>query len=88
VKVAYENGPVIGPIQRDDMPPYRTLARFTSEVAENGSPPGIMTGAPAMAEGTFGKGRVIIFSPHPERTPGLERIVPLALVRLANLEAQ
>jgi hypothetical protein len=82
--VAYENGPVIGPIKREGMPPYRTLATFTTEVAENGSPPGIMTGSPALAEARYGKGRVMIFSPHPERTPGLERIVPLALARLAQ----
>jgi hypothetical protein len=26
----------------------------------------------------------MIFSPHPERTPGLERIVPLALARFVS----
>ena len=82
VRVAYENGPVIGPIEYEGMSAYRTLATFTTEVAENGSPAGIMTGSPALAEARFGKGRVMIFSPHPERTPGLERIVPLALTRL------
>jgi hypothetical protein len=83
VRVAYENGPVIGPIQRKGMTAYRTLATFTTEVAENGSPAGIMVDSPALAEARFGKGRVMIFSPHPERTTGLERIVPLALTRLS-----
>jgi glutamine amidotransferase-like uncharacterized protein len=84
LRVAYENGPVIGPINREGMPAYRTLATFSTEVAENGSPKGIMTGSPALAEARFGKGRVMLFSPHPERTPGLERIVPLALAGLTD----
>jgi glutamine amidotransferase-like uncharacterized protein len=82
LRVAYENGPVIGPIEREGLPPYRTLATFATEVAQNGSPPGIMTGSPALAEARYGQGRVMIFSPHPERTPGLERLVPLATARL------
>jgi hypothetical protein len=45
-----------------------------------------MKGSPAMAEAPFGKGRVIIFSPHPENTPGLERMLPLAITRLAASE--
>lgn len=84
MRVAYENGPVIGPIKREDMPAYKSLARFTTEVAENGSPAGIMTGSPAMAESRFGVGRVMIFSPHPERTAGLEQVVPLAVARLVG----
>jgi lysophospholipase L1-like esterase len=82
--VAYENGPVIGPIKAEGLPPYRTLATFTTELAENDSPPGIMTGSPAVAEGTLGQGRVMVFSPHPERTKGLERFVALAINRLTT----
>jgi hypothetical protein len=99
--VAYENGPVIAPLQKAGdgiaggdagniagLPPYRTLATFTTELAENGSPPGIMTGSPAIAEGRFGKGRVMIFSPHPERSAGLERVIPLAITRLTASQRQ
>jgi glutamine amidotransferase-like uncharacterized protein len=82
--VAYENGPVIGPIRVEGLPPYRTLATFTTELAENDSPRGIMTGSPAIAEGRLGQGRVMIVSPHPERTGGLERMAPLAVARLAG----
>jgi glutamine amidotransferase-like uncharacterized protein len=84
--IAYENGPVIGPLKVEGLSPYRTLATFTTELAENDSPPGIMTGSPAIAEGRLGKGRVIIFSPHPERTPGLEQVIPLAISRLTAAE--
>jgi glutamine amidotransferase-like uncharacterized protein len=84
LKVRYENGPVIGQLDREGMPRFRTLATYATEIAENDSPVGIMTGSPAMAEAPFGKGRVIIFSPHPENTPGLERMLPLAISRLAT----
>jgi hypothetical protein len=66
------------------MPPFRTLAVYATEIAENGSPAGIMKGSPAMAEAPFGKGRVMIFSPHPENTPSMERMLPLALVKLTS----
>ncbi|MCC7362246.1 MAG: hypothetical protein IT317_22365 [Anaerolineales bacterium] len=85
--VHYENGPVFGPLDRDDLPAYRVLATYATEVAENNTPAGIMVGAPALAESSYGEGRVIISSPHPEASPGLESIVPLALVRLAAKEA-
>jgi glutamine amidotransferase-like uncharacterized protein len=84
--VAYENGPVIAPLEVEGIPPYRSLATFTTELAENDTPPGIMTGSPAIAEGRLGKGRVMIFSPHPERTPGLEQVIPLAITRLTAEE--
>jgi glutamine amidotransferase-like uncharacterized protein len=86
LKVAYENGPVIGPSKHEGLPAYRTLATFTTEVAENGSPAGIMVGSPALVEAPYGAGRVMIFSPHPERTAGLEQIVPLAIARLVSAE--
>jgi glutamine amidotransferase-like uncharacterized protein len=88
MKVRYENGPLIGQFDREGMPPFRTLATYSTEIAENDSPVGIMKDSPAMAEAPFGKGRVIIFSPHPENTPGLERILPLAITRLTSPDTQ
>lgn len=79
-KVRYANGPVIKPMGRDDIPPYTTVFTFKTETAENDTPQGIQIGSPAMAVSTFGKGRVFISSPHPENTPGLEHIIPRALI--------
>jgi glutamine amidotransferase-like uncharacterized protein len=87
LKVRYENGPVIGQLNREGIPPFRTLATYATEIAENDSPVGIMKGSPAMAEAPLGKGRVMVFSPHPENTPGLERMLPLAIMRLASPES-
>jgi len=79
-KVRYNNGPIIKPGDRADLPAYRPLALFRSEVAKNGSPVGVMVNSPAQAVSTFGKGRVFISSPHPENTPGLEHLIPRGIL--------
>ncbi|HVV01278.1 MAG TPA: BPL-N domain-containing protein, partial [Verrucomicrobiae bacterium] len=73
--VLYHQGPVVGPANDDDLPPYEPLAYFRSEVASNNTPAGIMIGSPAIFAGQFKQGRVVCVSPHPEQTPGLEYIV-------------
>jgi hypothetical protein len=75
-KVRYHNGPIIKPAQRTDVPAYTPVSLFRSEIAEYGSPVGVMVNSPAQALGTFGRGRVFISSPHPENTPGLEHLIP------------
>lgn len=75
-KVRYNNGPIIKPWTRADLPAYTTLTLFRSEIAKNGSPEGVQVNSPAQAIAPFGKGRVFISSPHPENTPGLEFLIP------------
>ena len=75
-KVRYHNGPIIKPAERTDVPAYTPVSLFRSEIAEYGSPAGVMVNSPAQALSTFGKGRVFISSPHPENTPGLEHLIP------------
>jgi len=76
--VKYANGPIIKPAGRTDLTPYHPVALFRTELAENNTPAGVMVNSPAMVEGTFGKGRVFISSPHPEQTPGLESAIERA----------
>lgn len=83
-KVRYANGPIIKPAERTDIPAYQTVALFRSEIAENGTPVGVMVNSPAQAMGAFGKGRVFISSPHPENTPGLEHLIPRAILWAAG----
>lgn len=83
-KVRYNNGPIIKPGTRADLPAYRPLALFRSEVANNGTPVGVMVNSPAQAVSTFGKGRVFISSPHPENTPGLEHFIPRGILWAAG----
>ena len=83
-KVRYANGPIIKPGARADIPAYRPLTLFRSELAENGTPKGVMVNSPAQAVGTFGSGRVFISSPHPENTPGLEHLIPRGILWAAG----
>lgn len=74
--VKYANGPVMEPAGSPDIPDFTTLAVFKTEVAENDTPEGIQIDSPAILTGTFGDGRVVGISPHPEQTEGLKGIVP------------
>jgi hypothetical protein len=87
-KIRYANGPIIKPAGRADIPAYTTISIFKSEIAENGTPVGVMVDSPAQALGTYGKGRVFISSPHPENTPGLEHLIPRGVLWAAGVDAR
>lgn len=80
--IRYANGPIIKPLGRSDLPAYRVAAAFRTEIANNGTPVGVMIDSPAAVLAEFGRGRVLTLSPHSEDTPGLENFVPRALVWL------
>lgn len=82
--IRYANGPIIKPLGRADLPAYQVAAVFRTEIAENGTPEGVMVNSPAFVYSTFGKGRVVTLSPHSEDTPGLENVVPRALAWLGE----
>ena len=71
----YGQGPLLAPDGKTNLPPYQVLATFHSEMAKKGAPTGVMSGTTAIATGVYGKGRVLCFSPHPEKTKGLEDFV-------------
>ena len=66
--VYYAQGPLLAPAKADSLPDYQTLAHYRTEIAKNGAPAGVMAGTPAVIIAAFGKGRVICFSPHFEKT--------------------
>ncbi len=74
--VRYANGPVMEAAHSPDIPDFSTLAVFKTETAENGTPAGIQIDSPAILTGTFGDGRVVGISPHPEQSDSLRKIVP------------
>ena len=82
--VFYENGPVIKPDGVATLPNYEVLAYYRSERAEHDSPKGIMIDSPAMVTASYGAGRVIFISPHPEKTKGLENFLPKAVSWLSQ----
>lgn len=77
--VRYANGPVFQPADKDEIGDFQPLAIFRTELAENGSPVGVMTGSAAMVAGSYGKGRVLCSSPHPEQTQGMEQFIERAV---------
>lgn len=77
--IRYANGPIIRPDDRRDLPSFESLVVFRTELAENDTPVGVMTGSPAMVRSTYGLGRVFTSSPHPEQTAGLESLVEKAV---------
>lgn len=79
VTVAYAQGPLLAPGGKPEIPDYEELATFETEIAKNGAPEGVMKGTTAAARAPFAQGRVFCFSPHPERSPGLEPFVAAAV---------
>jgi glutamine amidotransferase-like uncharacterized protein len=77
--IHYENGPLLGPANRKEIPNFESLATFETEIRKNDAPEGIMKGTTAIARGKFGEGRVVCFSPHPEKTKGCEAFVSEAV---------
>lgn len=75
VAVYYGQGPLLAPDTKDDLPAYKPLAVYETEIAEKGAPSGVMKGTTAIAAASFGKGRVICISPHPEKTDGLDGFI-------------
>ena len=86
--IYYGQGPLLAPGEKDDINDYELLAAYETEIAKNGAPTGIMKGTTAIARCTYGKGRVQCFSPHPEKTPGLEPFVQAAVRWAANKKAE
>jgi hypothetical protein len=74
LKLEYYSGPVLEPA---DLPlkPYRELAVFKTDIHNNGANAGDMLNKTAILEAKYKKGKIILFSPHPELTKGKERLL-------------
>ncbi len=84
VTICYAQGPLLAPGEKADLPDYEPLALFETEIAKKGAPTGVMKGTTAIAASEFGEGRVVCFSPHPEKTEGLDRLLHLAVIWVAG----
>lgn len=65
-KMFYANGPLWEITQEPGFGRTEALARFVTDIKRKGDPGGIMPGTPAILGGTFGRGRFVLFSAHPE----------------------
>lgn len=82
--IYYSNGPLLVPDNQPDLPGYEVLARFETEVAENGAPAEAMVGTHAIIRSKFGTGRVICFSPHAEVKNGPHSLIASGIYWAAN----
>lgn len=74
-EVRYANGPIIIPHGEDGLDGYEVLAWFRTENSRLEPQKGNMVNTPAIISGSFGEGRVVAISPHPEKTPELHPIL-------------
>ena len=70
----YHNGPFISAAGIKELPDFRVLAWFRSEVSRYKSQEGTMVDTPAIICSNFGKGRVLSISPHPESSRNHENL--------------
>ena len=85
-EIQYENGPIFLPGEVDDLPDFEALLVYRGELAQNGAPRGVMPSTAAAIRSSFGRGRAMAFSPHPEKTEGLHALLHNALRWLAGEE--
>jgi glutamine amidotransferase-like uncharacterized protein len=74
-KIWFENGPIYIPGNHPDLPAYHSLATFKTDMHAAEAPAGEMMGRDAIVCSKFGKGRVVLFSIHPELTEGIPHIL-------------
>lgn len=73
IRINYENGPIFA-LPKERSASFCPLGFFRSEVVGDGGERGAMLGAPAMVIGKYGRGVVLVLSPHPEETPGIKQV--------------
>lgn len=78
--IQYGQGPLLAPAQDAKLPPYEPWAKYEGEIALKGAPKGVMPGTTAVAAASYGAGRVVCFSPHPEKTAGQEPLLHRAVL--------
>ena len=88
LEIFYGQGPLLAPAGDAEIEDYEPIATYASEIAKNGAPSGVMVGTTAIAWGEFGDGHVLCFSPHPEKTEGLGRLLHQAVERVRPTREQ
>jgi glutamine amidotransferase-like uncharacterized protein/uncharacterized lipoprotein YddW (UPF0748 family) len=79
----YYSGPVIKPSNLS-LANYKELAIFKTDIHENGVKPGNMINKTAVLEAAYKDGLIILFSPHPELTPGKEKMLTKAMLYVSK----
>ena len=83
VAAQYGGGPVFSPAGERDLPEYVSLAFYRTEPSNFKAQRRILMDTPAIVATRFGKGRVLLFSVHPEGLSELESLVKRAILSVA-----
>jgi glutamine amidotransferase-like uncharacterized protein len=84
VRIYYGQGPLLAPAHYEGLTAYQTLARYTTAIARHGARASTMIGTTAIARSTYGNGRVICYSPHPEASGGPHHLLVAGVRWAAN----
>ena len=84
--VQYRNGPMLLPTGLAGRPAFKPLAIFRSEISPYEEQKGTMINTPAIIAASFGKGRALAISPHPESvtTPEFHVIIERSVLWVAG----
>ncbi len=88
IDVAFAGGPIFLGSLRDDLPNSVPLAYYRTEVAQFEPQRGTMINTPSIVAAGIGAGRVVVISPHPEATRGLEFLVKRSVLATARKPAE
>lgn len=78
-RMDHTGGPVLYRANEPDLPDYRSLASYGSELWRHPFQRGTMIGTPAMVATKFGRGKVVLFGPHPVAGGGRENLLTQAI---------
>ena len=83
----FANGPILSEWKEKTLSSVVSLANYRSEMWQCDLQKNTMIGTPAIAAAKYGKGFIILFGPHPEATPDLEKLIVEAVTAVAPEEA-
>ena len=84
VDIMYAGGPIVSPAERKDLAVFCPLAYYRTEICRYECQQHTMVDTPAIVASSFGNGRLVLFSPHPELTDGLGELVRAAILSTAR----
>jgi len=83
INLEYYSGPILIPGSLL-LPQYKNLAVFKTDIHKNGAKAGDMKGKTAILEAEYKKGKILLFSPHPELTKGKEKLLTNAMLYVSG----
>ena len=83
-RMVYANGPLLEELEVEGLPGVEPLLRFESDLHQGDAPAGMMPGKLAALRTRFAKGRVVLFSTHPELTEGFEGALARSVLWVAR----